>query len=218
MRLDWSQIDTVLLDMDGTLLDLSFDSYFWRELVPQEYAGSRGLAIADAVTIVEGHYQRVYGTLDWYCVDYWSRTLDLDIRALKAGVSDRVAYLPESVRFLEAMAVLGKRIVLVTNAHQDALAIKLARTDLANRVDRMFSSHQFSYPKERLEFWAHLQRSEPFDRQRTLFVDDSLPVLAAARDFGLGHLVAIRCPDTTQPPRVVEAFPAVDSVADLLEG
>jgi HAD superfamily hydrolase (TIGR01509 family) len=216
MRLDWLEIDTVLLDMDGTLLDLSFDSYFWRELVPREYAGSRGLAVGDAVAIVEGHYQRVYGTLDWYCVDYWSRTLDLDIRALKARASDRVAYLPESVRFLKAMAALGKRLVLVTNAHQDALAIKLARTDLADRVDRMFSSHEFHYPKEHAEFWVRLQDREPFDRQRTLFIDDSLPVLAAARAFGIGHLVAIRCPDSTEPARVVEDFPAVDSVADLL--
>ncbi len=90
MRFDWSAIDTVLLDMDGTLLDLSFDTYFWRELVPHEYAGSRGITVEDAVTIVEGHYQRVYGTLDWYCVDYWSRTLELDIRAPKTQVSDRV--------------------------------------------------------------------------------------------------------------------------------
>jgi len=218
MQLDWAEIDTVLLDMDGTLLDLSFDSYFWRELVPREYAGSLGLAVADAAAIVEAHYQRVHGTLDWYCVDYWSRTLDLDIRALKAQASDRVAYLPESVRFLEAMAALGKRLVLVTNAHQDALAIKLARTDLAGRVDRMFSSHEFRYPKEHAEFWVRLQYREPFDVKRTLFIDDSLPVLTAARDFGVAHVFAIRCPDTTQPARVVEDFPAVDSVADLLLG
>jgi 5'-nucleotidase len=32
---DWREIDTVLLDMDGTLLDLEFDSHFWLSLVPQ---------------------------------------------------------------------------------------------------------------------------------------------------------------------------------------
>ncbi|MDH3916294.1 MAG: haloacid dehalogenase, partial [Chromatiales bacterium] len=34
---DWSTVDTVLLDMDGTLLDLRFDNYFWQELVPSRY-------------------------------------------------------------------------------------------------------------------------------------------------------------------------------------
>ncbi len=115
------------------------------------------------------------------------------------------------------MVSLGKRTVLVTNAHQDALAIKLARTDLASRVDQMFSSHQFRYPKEHAQFWVTLQQQEPFDRQRTLLIDDSLPVLTAARDYGLAHLVAIRCPDSGGPRREVEGFAAVDSVADLLE-
>lgn len=30
----WKEIDTVLLDMDGTLLDLNFDNHFWKEFVP----------------------------------------------------------------------------------------------------------------------------------------------------------------------------------------
>ena len=30
-------VDTVLLDMDGTLLDLAFDNYFWQKLVPETW-------------------------------------------------------------------------------------------------------------------------------------------------------------------------------------
>ena len=41
--LDWSRIDTVLLDMDGTLLDLNFDNYFWQKHLPLRYAEARGL-------------------------------------------------------------------------------------------------------------------------------------------------------------------------------
>ena len=36
--IDWSCIDTVLLDMDGTLLDLHFDNFFWSEHLPRTYA------------------------------------------------------------------------------------------------------------------------------------------------------------------------------------
>ena len=32
--LNWSKIDTVLLDMDGTLLDLHYDSHFWLNVIP----------------------------------------------------------------------------------------------------------------------------------------------------------------------------------------
>ena len=36
--INWPQIDTVFLDMDGTLLDLHFDNHFWREHMPRRYA------------------------------------------------------------------------------------------------------------------------------------------------------------------------------------
>lgn len=39
---NWKTIDTVLLDMDGTLLDLHFDNHFWLSLVPQEFKQATG--------------------------------------------------------------------------------------------------------------------------------------------------------------------------------
>ncbi len=47
-NVDWSQVDTVLLDMDGTLLDLHFDNRFWNEHLPRCYAQARGLDEAAA--------------------------------------------------------------------------------------------------------------------------------------------------------------------------
>src|SRR5215831_5340508 len=41
----WDLIDTVLLDLDGTLLDLAFDNYFWREVIPAAYAISNSISI-----------------------------------------------------------------------------------------------------------------------------------------------------------------------------
>ena len=46
--IDWDNIDTVLLDMDGTLLDLAFDNWFWQRHVPEQYALNRGLDYAEA--------------------------------------------------------------------------------------------------------------------------------------------------------------------------
>ena len=39
-------IDTVLLDMDGTLLDLHYDNHFWLEHLPQRYAELHGISRA----------------------------------------------------------------------------------------------------------------------------------------------------------------------------
>jgi hypothetical protein len=47
--IDWSEIETVMLDMDGTLLDLSFDNYFWRSVVPEYYGHQKNVSFDEAV-------------------------------------------------------------------------------------------------------------------------------------------------------------------------
>ena len=76
---DWTQIDTVLVDMDGTLLDLAFDNVFWLEVVPACFARARGLSAEDARREVAARSDRTAWTLEWYCLDHWSRDLSLDL-------------------------------------------------------------------------------------------------------------------------------------------
>jgi 5'-nucleotidase len=214
--LDWTRIDTVLLDMDGTLLDLRFDNWFWQECVPARYGALRGIGAEEAWRLLAPRFRASMGTLDWYCLDFWSRELDLDIRAIKREVRENVTFLPGAERFLERLKLLGKRRALVTNAHPETLAIKRHVIDLGLHLDALHSTHDYGYPKERLEFWPRLQAVEKFDAGRTLFVDDSLPVLRAARAFGIRHIRMVRCPDSGRPPKATENFAAVDRVAELL--
>ncbi len=90
---DWSSIDTVLLDMDGTLLDLGFDIHFWQEWVPRHFAASRRLPVDEARRLMKPIFEPTHGTLDWYCIDYWSRALVARHRRAQArGASpDRLA-------------------------------------------------------------------------------------------------------------------------------
>jgi HAD superfamily hydrolase (TIGR01509 family) len=214
--IDWSTIDTVLLDMDGTLLDLHFDNHFWLEHVPKRYAEVKGLDPAAAADEMMGRYQAVLGTLDWYCVDYWSRELGMDIAMLKQEVSHLIAVHPHVLEFLDALAAAGKRRVLVTNAHQKSLALKLDKTALGGHLDRLLCAHEFGMPKEQAGFWDKLRAVEPFDPARTLFVDDSLSVLHAAADYGIRWLLAISHPDSRQSRREVTEFPAVADFSTLI--
>ena len=213
---DWERIETVLLDLDGTLLDLAFDNFFWRTRVPQAWAQARNLSPEQASQQLQPRFRAREGTLEWYCVDYWSRELELDIAALKHVDAHQIRWLPGAREFLGRVRALGKRLVLVTNAHPTTLAIKDSRTQVISHFDAGFSSHAFGAPKEQAQFWRELAKVERFDPQRSLFVDDSLPVLRAAREAGIGLIYAVQRPDSSSPARLQSEFPAVDAVADLL--
>jgi 5'-nucleotidase len=215
---DWEHIDDCFLDMDGTLLDLHFDNHFWQEHVPRRYAEAQGLSLEIAKERLRTRYRAIEGTLEWYCVDHWSRELGLDIVLLKEEVDHLIAVHPHVVDFLEALANRGKRRVLVTNAHQKALSLKMERTRLAGHFEHIISSHELGLPKENPGFWARLQTVLPYDPARTLFVDDCLSVLRSAQAFGIGSLLAVLQPDSRSPRRVTDEFPAIVDFADLLPG
>ncbi|NVK42595.1 MAG: GMP/IMP nucleotidase [Oceanospirillaceae bacterium] len=213
--LDWRNIDTVLLDMDGTLLDLHFDSYFWLEHLPRRYAELREMEPTAAREWLHQRIIRDQGTLNWYCLDYWSAELGVDIAALKREVAERIAFRPHVQDFLGRLRQQGMRSVIVTNAHPASLGLKLQETGLDQMVDAVVCSHDFRLPKEDVAFWQRLQEVEPFNPARTLLVDDSLPVLRSAQRYGIAHLLTIVQPDSQAPARSIDEFRAIDRFDDL---
>ncbi len=214
--IEWENIDTVLLDMDGTLLDLNFDNHFWQEFVPLRYAQQNGLSVNQAKLYLDPLFKSMLGKLEWYCLDYWSEVLQLDIIALKQELAGLITVLPHVTEFLEIMQRSHRRLLLVTNAHQGSLDLKMEKTCLNRFFDAIYSSHQLGYAKEQRLFWDKLQQCEPFQTAHTLFVDDSLNVLQTARQFGIAYLVCIRQPDSKRPARENLAFPAINDFRELL--
>jgi len=217
-RLDWAGIDSVLLDMDGTLLDLHFDNHFWLEHLPQRYAEHHGISREQADAELLPLFRDNAGQLNWYCLDFWSRELKLSIRDLKREVAHLIALRPDADTFLAALRGAGKRVALITNAHRDSLSLKLERVELAPWFDRLISSHDYGFPKEDQQFWQALHADFGFEPARSLFIDDSLPILRSARAFGVGHLLAVHQPDSRQGAKDTAEFAAVEDYRTLIEG
>ena len=214
--IDWSHIDTVLLDMDGTLLDLNFDNHFWREHVPLRYAEKYQLDIESAKQELFPKFRNAEGSINWYCVDYWSEQLGLDIVMLKQEVDHLIAVHPHVIEFLDRLKLMGKHRALVTNAHHKSLMLKLERTALHHHLDDIICSHEFGIPKEDTSFWSKLQGKLPFEKRRTLLVDDSLPVLRSAHAYGIEGLLAISKPDSQSPQRQVDEFQAIYDFSNIM--
>ena len=213
--IDWSEINCVFLDLDGTLLDLHFDNHFWLEYVPQCYAEKHNLALDDSHMVLGEKFRAAHGSLNWYCVDFWTRELGLDIGELKQRVSHKVAIRPFVEEFLEALHMHGKRVVLVTNAHPVSIEVKMKKTNLQRYFHRIITSHELHHPKEDAEFWLRLEEIEPVDKSATLFIDDNFSVLDAAKEFGIKHLLAIQQPDSTAEDKEHHHYRLLNSFLDV---
>jgi putative hydrolase of the HAD superfamily len=214
--LPWDRIDTVLLDMDGTILDLHFDNYFWLTFLPEVYARKHQLPVAEAKQQLVQRFDAIRGTLNWYCLDYWSDTLQLDIVALKQQIAHKVAFRPQAEAFLQFLNREKKQVFLVTNAHPKSLEIKLLNGQFHHYFDDLISSHQLAAPKEDPLFWLRLQQRLGFDKSSTLFIDDSVSILHAAAEFGIGFVMGIAQPDSTQPSRQLAHFYCIEHFSDIM--
>lgn len=211
-----ARVDTLLLDLDGTLLDLAYDTYVWRECVPSAYALVSGLSREDAWNDLYLRLRAHEHTLAWYSVEFWSHELDVDIAQLHRDAAERIRWLPGALEFLGRARARGKRLVLLTNAHPVTLAIKDDAAGIRPLFDAVYSSAEFGAPKEDESFWSAARATVPFDPEHSLFIDDSAAVLQGALRAGLRHVIGVRRPDSTGPLREHPDVPSIDTVADLL--
>jgi putative hydrolase of the HAD superfamily len=80
--------------MGGTLLDLGYDKRLWEEHLPRRVAENRGIALEDVHRCMRPIFAATAGTLDWYCIDCWSRALAFDVLALKRATRHQIDRLP----------------------------------------------------------------------------------------------------------------------------
>ncbi len=216
--IDWQNIDTVLFDMDGTLLDLHYDNYFWLQHLPQRYAQLHGITQNEAYTLLMGKIMAQHGRLNFYCIDYWSDQLDVDIAAMKIEVQNRICFLPHALQLLTTLKRLPIKTMIVTNAHRKTLAIKDTVVNVSAHVDSVCASHDLGLPKEDPGFWPEFAKHYPFDPDKTVFIDDNEAVLASAAQFNIKHLIMPLNPDSQKPSQNIkdpDRYRGIESLDEL---
>lgn len=214
----WGQVDTVLLDMDGTLIDLHFDNHLWNVVVPARFARREGVDAAQAAERLYRHMLGRKASLDFYDLDYWTRQTGLDIDAIHDELKCLIRYRPGAADFAAAVRRSGRRVFLATNAHPRSIAVKHRAIGLLAAVDSCYSAHDLGAPKEDDGYWRELaaRLGDGYDPARALLVDDNDVVLAAAERAGVAHLLCVAQPDATRRPRRDLPFPAIGDFAQIM--
>ncbi len=215
-NLHWEEINTVLLDMDGTLLDKHFDDYFWEQYIPEHYSLLHDLPVEEARRELLSRYRAVENTLDWTDLGYWSNELGLDIPELKMRINHLIGVHPYVIEFLEFCLGRRKKLYLITNAHSSTLSIKLEKTSIGPWFDRIICAEEIGLAKEDERFWHLLEETLEFDKKSTLLADDTEKVLDAAGSYGIGHLIFVARPSSRKQVRYSEHYPSIEFFKELI--
>jgi putative hydrolase of the HAD superfamily len=215
---DWSGIDDVLLDMDGTLLDRHFDNFFFEEELPRRYAKMKGLSFDASREELMAMYRSVEGELAWTDLHYWSNRVGIDVVAMHRELQHLIGFLPGAEEFLTAVRRRGKRLVVLTNAHHAGVAVKVAKTGLDRYVDRIVDAFEVGYLKMRTDYWPACRLLVGFDPSRSLYVDDDEACLLAASEYGIAAIIHSAKSSSHLPAARSANFRSIEHLPALLNG
>ena len=213
--LPWEEIDTILLDMDGTILDLNYDNHVWNQALPSAYAEKHSINEEAARSKLIGHMQEIHGTIDFYSFPYWAQYTGLDITALHRRFTELIQFRPGAKAFLNWAKAKKKKTIIATNAHPESIQIKNEISALSSHVNGITSSHQYECPKETPEFWERLQIEHQFDKAKTIFIDDNAPVLDSSKNYGLAYNLIVAKPDSRKPLKPNLSYPSFDHYEEI---
>lgn len=215
-KVDWDKIDTVLLDMDGTLIDQHHEDVFWDVFLPRAYAKKHGITQKEALKKLYEMYRAKEGHADWGNVEAWGRDLDMDLTRLRKKIKPYIKLHPHTLRFLKFLKKRGKDVYIVTGASPKDIGVEVAHTKLDKYVDKIYSQVEIGKSKRDISFWKDLRKKLKFDEKRTLLAEDNEAMAKAAANFGIKWIVFKSKYSSRKPPRYAKKFICVHHFNDII--
>ena len=188
----FKDIECLLIDMDGVILDNAYDNDFWQNQIPEVIADSKSIAFDDAKRLAIQIFNYKKNTKDWYDVDYWSNMLDIDIEAQKRSEKSfsRISLYDGVIDTLNVLKNKTK-MILITNAHRKTLNIKLEKYNLTPYFDEMVCAHELHYVKEDIQLWYMLRSKYRLDYEKTLLVEDTINNINVGLSAGISGAIYV---------------------------
>ena len=180
----------MLVDMDGVILDNTYDNNFWQNQIPGVISKNKNISFEDAKRLAVQIFNYKKNTKDWYDVDYWSNMLNVDIEAEKrSSISfDRIQLYEGVTKTLNKLKD-NFRLILITNAHRKTLNIKLEKYDLNPYFENMICAHELHYVKENIQLWYMLKSRFKLDYTKTLLIEDTINNIKVGLSAGISQAV-----------------------------
>ncbi len=205
-------IECLLVDMDGVILDNSYDNNFWQNQIPSVLSKKREISFEDAQRLAIQIFNFKKNTKDWYDLDYWSNMLNIDIEAEKKS--------PESLSKIKLYDNVAKtltelkghaRLILITNAHRKTLNIKLDKYDISPYFNEMICAHELYYVKENLQLWYMLRAKYKLNFDKTVLVEDTIKNINVALSAGVSSAIYLGKEEFKPSDRILQ----LDSINQL---
>lgn len=182
--------ECLLFDMDGVILDNTYDNDFWQNHIPSVLAKNRKIEFEDAKRLAIQIFNFKKNSKDWYDLDYWSNMLDIDIEEQKKTKEsyEKIKLYEGSISCLKKLKNKMK-MILITNAHRKTLNIKLQKYDLSPYFDEMVCAHELHYVKEDIQLWYMLKYKFKIDFAKTVLVEDTIKNINTGLSAGVSRAI-----------------------------
>ena len=86
----------ILSDLDGVILDLSYDIKFWELCLPEHVADQTNQNIEETQAKIQAEIDIQRGTLNFYDLNYWDDLLNVDCMQIIKAKEEKCSYLEGS--------------------------------------------------------------------------------------------------------------------------